>query len=48
MAILSETGGGSAESTCITYVCQAFDYLNSNSDVYLGWVGWAAGSFDKT
>ncbi|KAF2113913.1 endo-1,4-beta-glucanase [Lophiotrema nucula] len=44
MAILSETGGGSTTS-CETYVCQELDYLDQNADVYLGWIGWAAGSF---
>lgn len=45
MAFLSETGGGSSDSTCITNVCEELAYLNSNSDVFLGWTGWAAGSF---
>ncbi|PMD38430.1 glycoside hydrolase family 5 protein [Hyaloscypha variabilis F] len=45
MALLSETGGGST-STCETYLCQAIVFLNANSDVYLGYIGWAAGSFD--
>ncbi|MCJ1238836.1 Endoglucanase EG-II [Varicellaria rhodocarpa] len=67
-AILSETGGGSDDSSCLTGissslphfplqllhcaddftkldVCQALAYLDTNSDVYLGYVGWAAGSF---
>ncbi|RFU80562.1 endoglucanase ii [Trichoderma arundinaceum] len=46
-AILTETGGGNTQS-CIQYVCQQLQYLNQNSDVYLGYVGWAAGSFDST
>lgn len=46
-ALLSETGGGNTQS-CITDVCSALSYLNSNNDVYLGWVGWAAGSFDSS
>ena len=25
-----------------------FDFLNENAAVYLGWVGWAAGSFDQS
>lgn len=29
-------------------LCAAFDYLNTNSDVYLGFVGWAAGAFDSS
>lgn len=28
-------------------VCKALSYLNQNSDVYLGYTGWAAGSFDR-
>jgi endoglucanase len=46
-AFLSETGGGNTAS-CEMYVCQALAYLNQNSDVYLGWTGWAAGSFDTS
>ncbi|KAF3763847.1 family 5 glycoside hydrolase [Cryphonectria parasitica EP155] len=46
-AILSETGGGNTAS-CETYLCQEVAYLNENSDVYLGYVGWAAGAFDST
>ena len=44
MALLSETGGGNNQQ-CVTAVCSALSYLNANNDVYLGWVGWAAGSF---
>ncbi|CAD6440267.1 a4d1e733-b7c2-4844-9ae4-1dad932047d2 [Sclerotinia trifoliorum] len=44
-AILTETGGGNVAS-CETYLCQEVAYLNANSDVYLGYLGWAAGSFD--
>jgi endoglucanase len=44
-AILTETGGGNTAS-CEQYLCQQIQYLNQNSDVYLGYVGWAAGSFD--
>lgn len=46
-AILSETGGGNTAS-CSKYLCSELAYLNSNSDVYLGYVGWAAGGFDST
>ncbi|KAJ9136953.1 Beta-1,4-endoglucanase [Coniochaeta hoffmannii] len=46
-AILTETGGGNTAS-CQTYLCQQIAYLNANSDVYLGYVGWSAGSFDNT
>ncbi|MCJ1436795.1 hypothetical protein MMC27_006177 [Xylographa pallens] len=44
-ALLSETGGGSSNSGCLLAVCQALSYLDANSDVYLGYIGWAAGSF---
>ncbi|KAL7807423.1 endoglucanase EG-II [Trichoderma gracile] len=46
-AILTETGGGNVQS-CIQDMCQQIQYLNENSDVYLGYVGWGAGSFDST
>lgn len=45
-ALLSEIGGGSQNPSCMTHVCEVADYLNENSDVYLGMLGWAAGSFD--
>ena len=47
-ALLSEIGGGSSTASCMTDVCQVADYLNENNDVYLGMLGWAAGSFDPT
>ena len=43
-AFLTETGGGNTES-CVEKLCAELSYMNDNSDVYLGWVGWAAGSF---
>ncbi|KAF7887338.1 hypothetical protein EAF00_009632 [Botryotinia globosa] len=46
-AILSETGGGNTAS-CQNYLCQQVAHLNANSDVYLGYTGWSAGSFDST
>jgi len=46
-ALNTETGGGNVAS-CETYLCQQIAYLNENSDVYLGYVGWSAGSFDST
>ncbi|KAH6683141.1 glycoside hydrolase superfamily [Halenospora varia] len=46
-AMLTETGGGNTAS-CTKYMCQEIAYLNANSDVYLGYVGWAAGSFGTT
>lgn len=47
-AFLTETGGGQDSSTCLEYLCAQFDTLNEYSDVYLGWVGWAAGAFDSS
>ena len=46
IALLSETGGGSDDPSCLTDVCAVTDFLNQNSDVYLGILGWAAGAFD--
>ena len=48
MALLSEIGGGSNDASCMQDVCQALEFLNQNSDVYLGYLGWGAGSFDAT
>lgn len=47
-AMLTETGGGSSDSTCLTDVCQELAELNKYSDVFLGWTGWAAGMFDTS
>ncbi|KZO94318.1 glycoside hydrolase family 5 protein [Calocera viscosa TUFC12733] len=46
-AINSEFGGGD-DAGCVTYISTQLAYLNTNSDVYLGWTGWAAGSFDTS
>ncbi|KZT55893.1 glycoside hydrolase family 5 protein [Calocera cornea HHB12733] len=46
-AINSEFGGGN-DAGCISYIATQLAYLNTNSDVYLGWTGWAAGSFDPS
>ncbi|RDW83008.1 hypothetical protein BP5796_04499 [Coleophoma crateriformis] len=43
-ALVSETGAGSSAS-CFTDFCAQNAYLNSNSDVFLGYIAWAAGSF---
>ncbi|KAK1759807.1 hypothetical protein QBC47DRAFT_357637 [Echria macrotheca] len=43
-ALLSETGGGNTDS-CKKYLCQQLDFINKNSDVFLGYIGWSAGSF---
>ncbi|KAF2214109.1 glycoside hydrolase family 5 protein [Cercospora zeae-maydis SCOH1-5] len=47
-AILTETGGGPTDSSCLTNLCAQFDVLNQYSDVYLGWTSWAAGKFDSS
>ncbi|GJJ15417.1 hypothetical protein Clacol_009694 [Clathrus columnatus] len=44
LVLNTEFGGGSGND-CITDIGQQLAYLNQNSDVYLGWTGWAAGSF---
>lgn len=41
-AFLTETGGGNTDS-CVRDMCAQLSYMNDNADVYLGWVGWAAG-----
>ncbi|KAG8942458.1 hypothetical protein FRC04_003626 [Tulasnella sp. 424] len=48
-AFLSATGGGNAASdNCLTLMCQQMSYLFSNSDVIVGYTGWAAGSYDTS
>jgi len=47
-AILSETGGGNSDPSCLKYVCEVLRFIDSNEDVYLGYLGWAAGSFSVT
>ncbi|MDI1486756.1 MAG: hypothetical protein OHK93_006017 [Ramalina farinacea] len=46
--MVTELGGGGTDTNCLTYVCEALDFLNQNSDVYLGWTAWAAGGFSAT
>ncbi|KAL5115462.1 Endoglucanase EG-II [Pleosporales sp. CAS-2024a] len=46
-AMLTETGGGNTAS-CEQYLCQQLQFLNQNSDVYLGYTAWAAGGFDSS
>lgn len=43
-AFNTETGGGNVAS-CVTYMCQQIAFQAQNSDVILGYVGWAAGNF---
>jgi len=44
LAMVSETGAGS-DSSCFTDFCAHNTYLNQNSDVFLGYIAWGAGSF---
>jgi endoglucanase len=46
-AIVSETGAGTT-SSCFTDFCAQNTFLNQNSDVFLGYIAWAAGSFATT
>jgi endoglucanase len=46
-AIVSETGAGST-SSCFTDFCAQNTFLNQNSDVFLGYIAWAAGSFSTS
>ncbi|RPD65704.1 endoglucanase [Lentinus tigrinus ALCF2SS1-7] len=43
-AFNTETGGGNVAS-CEQFMCEQVAYQNANSDVFLGYVGWAAGNF---
>ncbi|KAI5456748.1 glycoside hydrolase superfamily [Mariannaea sp. PMI_226] len=46
-AIISETGA-SLDETCMTMFCAQNKAISKNDDVYIGFVGWGAGSFDST
>jgi len=46
-ALNTETGGGNVDS-CEQYMCSQVQYQAQNSDVILGYVGWAAGNFDPS
>ncbi|KIK55052.1 glycoside hydrolase family 5 protein [Collybiopsis luxurians FD-317 M1] len=43
-AFNTETGGGNVAS-CVEFMCQQIAFQAQNSDVFLGYVGWAAGNF---
>ncbi|KAK2000571.1 cellulase [Colletotrichum falcatum] len=43
--LVSETGA-SSDASCFTAFCAQNTFINQNSDVFIGLVGWAAGSFD--
>ncbi|KAI0883503.1 glycoside hydrolase family 5 protein [Annulohypoxylon maeteangense] len=44
---VSETGA-SKDASCLTAFCAQNTLINQNSDVFIGLVGWAAGSFDTS
>jgi endoglucanase len=46
-ALVTETGA-SSDSTCLTAFCAQNAFINANSDVYVGLVAWAAGSFSTS
>ena len=45
--IVSETGASGSPS-CVQSFCSQNGFINDNSDVLVGLVGWAAGSFDTS
>ncbi|KAG8898114.1 hypothetical protein FRC01_011018, partial [Tulasnella sp. 417] len=46
-AFLSATGGGNEKTTnCNPLLCNQMKYLLQNSDVFVGYTGWAAGAYD--
>ncbi|KAJ7707836.1 endoglucanase [Mycena metata] len=44
-AFNTETGGGYADATCLTLMCQQIAFQAQNSDVFLGYVGWVSVAF---
>ncbi|KAI1496905.1 endoglucanase 2 [Biscogniauxia marginata] len=45
--LVSETGA-SSDASCFTAFCAQNTFINENADVFVGLVGWAAGSFDTS
>lgn len=43
-AIVSETGAGVSSESCFTDFCAQNAAINANSDVYIGYMAWTAGS----
>ncbi|KAJ3562147.1 hypothetical protein NP233_g9757 [Leucocoprinus birnbaumii] len=43
-ALNTETGGGNTDS-CVQFMCEQIAFQAANADVFLGYVGWAAGNF---
>ncbi|KAM7196237.1 cellulase [Naviculisporaceae sp. PSN 640] len=46
--LVSETGAPPSAPECMTQFCEQNAFINRNSDVFVGLVGWAAGSFDTS
>lgn len=46
-AMVSETGA-SMDDSCMVKFCAQNKYISENTDVFVGFVGWSAGSFDET
>ncbi|KAM0426323.1 hypothetical protein ACHAPT_008363 [Fusarium lateritium] len=44
VALISESGA-SMDPTCMEKFCAQNEYISKNSDVFIGFVGWGAGSF---
>lgn len=44
-ALITETGGGARDPTCLRFTCQQMDFINQNADVYRGVTTWAAGGW---
>ncbi|KAJ6444950.1 glycoside hydrolase family 5 [Purpureocillium lavendulum] len=45
-AMVSETGA-SMDPTCMVKFCAQNEFIAKNTDVFIGFVGWGAGSFDE-
>ncbi|KAI0594562.1 endoglucanase 2 [Biscogniauxia sp. FL1348] len=45
--LVSETGA-SSDASCFTSFCTQNALINANADVFMGLIGWAAGSFDTS
>ncbi|CAN8101244.1 unnamed protein product [Discula destructiva] len=45
--LISESGA-SSDATCMTNFCAQNTFINQNADVFVGLVGWGAGSFDTS
>ncbi|KAK0625184.1 glycoside hydrolase superfamily [Bombardia bombarda] len=46
--LVSETGAAPDGSACLARFCEQNSFINANSDVFVGLVSWAAGSFDTS